>query len=151
MVAKKDKIGSKLPLHRRPISIPAPLLKDKLLYDHLKAYDRGYSSEFGIEPIKSVEFLAQAPDCFTVRRLKEFIVKEYSIRLKACRTTKMKQNVSIVFAGIENVKIGSYDFSQDDVYVPKSRLAKIINMPIGSELCLEKNHTHMGQSLEHTF
>ena len=153
MVAKNHKNGSKLPLDRRPILIPEPFLIDKILCSLLKEHGKGYSSDTGIEPVDTIEFLQRLPDSFQARRLKDLFIKERNSRLEACRSEKMKGYILSVFKGIEDVKIGSYDFSQDEVFVPdsNSRLAKVINLPIRSELCLQKRNTQKGPSSELTF
>ncbi len=152
-VAKINNFGSKLPLDRRPISIPKPFLLDKFLVDQLKEHGKGYSSETVIEPLDACELLKRLPDTFQSRRLKDLFLRERDSRLMSCRSEGMRRNILSVFADIQDVVIGSYDFSQDDVFVPdlNSRLAKVIKLPIRSESCLQKRNTQKGPNSELTF
>lgn len=154
MVAKDHKNGSKLPLDRRPILIPEPFLADKFLVAQLTQHGKGYSSETGIEPLYACELIKRLPDTFQSRRLKDLFIKERDSRLISCRSDRMRRNVLSVFGDIKDVVIGSYDLSQDEVFVPNpaiSRLAKVIEMPIRSESWQQRRDTQKEPNSELTF
>lgn len=147
LVAKKINFGSKLPLDRQPIYIDKIFLTDNVL-EIMNSHGNGYFSEFGIDPIWTTEFLRLLPDSFMSRRLKVLFIKEFHQRLKSSRSIKTKNRILNVFSGLENVKIGSYDLGEDEVFIPvgKTRLAVVINMPTRNESCQQKNNTQMEQS-----